>query len=773
MQSPTSSGARTLIDRARAVAAERKVPATTLHVLGAALDTAGDVGRRLRARGLRALDVRQGQRAHLEPDGSLTRLETRARRIAQAQGAVEVSEAHLLAAALTDPQSAAVALLNALRVDPAALAAELVQPAVAPPARATVAARTSAAIAQGQRSPPPTPTTLTSRARLSPVDARRVAESPALQRVASRGPKREARPEGLSPRATPLLFSLMMPHATQGDAPEVLAREAEVERMRDALGRRGARGALLVGAPGMGRSAVLRAFAARAAMPVVRLPHAELVAAMRGPQAERFRALGEELTRARGEVVLALDPIAPWLSPRDTPEDVVLELRALLASDAVPWVGVATPDEARRLAENEPWTDRAAVRLDLDELRPEAMCAAVWSHAKVLAAHHGVRVDEAVALRALELSDRYLGGRAQPDRAINVIDLAASRARRQSLGALEIDLVAAVISELGGVPQARVASTDAERLVALESHLAQRVVGHRDVLARVSHVIRRNAVGFRGARPMGTFLFLGPTGVGKTETAKAVAEVLFPGAAGIVRLDMAEFSEPHAVARLVGAPPGYVGYADGGQLAEAVRRKPWCVVLLDEIEKAHRDVLESLLGVLDEGRLTDGRGRTTDFRNTVIVMTSNLGAETFAEASRSIGFGRDGDANAPSSRALAAARAALPPELWNRIDEPVVFAPLARAEVSEVAQRMLRDAGARLSAEQGVTLGWDDGVIAALLDGGGYEPSLGARPMRRALSRLVESPVAEAVLRGELRRGDVATLRAREGRIEVRAARSP
>lgn len=773
MQSTTSPAARAILERARATAAEHKRAPTTLHLLGAALDAAGEVARKLRARGVRSVDVRQGLRAHPEPEASFARIEQRARRIAQAQGHVELTEGHLLAAALSDPESAVAAMLLSLRHDPSALAAELVQPALAPPARAALAAsRASSAIAQGQRAaagaPPATP--LISRARLSPVDARRVAESPAPQRPTPRTRGREARPEGLSPRGTPLLFSLAMPHETQGARPEVLDRDAEIERVRDALGRRGGRGALLVGAPGVGRSAVLRALAARAAMPVVRLPHAELVAAMRGPQAERFRALGEELARARGEAVLALDPIAPWLSPRDTPEEIVLELRAQLASAAVPWVGVATPEEARRLAESEPWLERAVVRIDIEELRPESMRAAVTAQARALAKHHEVEVSDEVALRALELSDRYLGGRAQPDRAINVIDLAASRARRTKLASLSEQTVAGVISELGGVPQSRVASTDAERLVALEAHLSERVVGHRDVVARVAHVIRRNAVGFRGPRPMGSFLFLGPTGVGKTETAKAVAELLFPGAGSLVRLDMAEFSEAHAVARLVGAPPGYVGYGDGGQLSEAVRRRPWCVVLLDEIEKAHRDVLEALLAVLDEGRLTDGRGRTTDFRNTVIVMTSNLGAESFGESARSIGFGRERAHDSAASKALAQARGAMPPELWNRIDEPVVFAPLSRVEVAEVAARMLRDAAARLEAEQGIALSWNDDVLAALLDGGGYEPSLGARPMRRAVARMVESPVAEAVLRGAVRRGETAALSIRDGVIEVRAA---
>lgn len=781
MQSPTSPTARALIERARASAAERRTHVTTLHLLGAALDGASEVSGVLRARGVRALDVRQAFRAHHEPEGAFPRLEPRARRIAQAHGCAEVTERHLLAAAFSDPESAAAAMLVAMRQDPNALAAALVQTeaVVAPPARVTVAARAApVAVAQGARAPttPTTPGAMTSRARLSPVDQRKVgatpepsAPPPQPSRAPARPARREGRPEaGLSPRATPLLFSLLMPHATQGAAADVLGRDVEVERVRDALGRRGGRGALIVGAPGSGRSAVLRAFAARAEMPVARLPHAELVAAMRGPQAERYRALGEELGRARGEVVLALDPVAPWLSPRETPEELVLEMRAQLASNAVPWVGVATPEEARRLIEAEPWLERSVVRVELDELPQEQLREVVTAHARALAEHHGVAVDEALARRALELSERYLGGRAQPDRAIGVLDLAASRARRQGASALQHDTLASVVAELGGVPLARVASSDHERLVSLEEHVARRVVGHREAVARIAHVVRRNAVGFRGTRPMGTFLFLGPTGVGKTETAKAIAEVMFPGSGSLVRLDMGEFSEAHAVARLVGAPPGYVGYTDGGQLSEAVRRRPWCVVLLDEIEKAHRDVLEALLALLDEGRLTDGRGRTTDFRNTVVVMTSNLGAEVFGDTARAIGFTRDADASSGArDRVLAAARASMPPELWNRIDEPLVFAPLSRADVAEVAARMLRDASARLAAEQGVTLSWDASVVDLLMDRGGYEPSLGARPMRRTIARLVESPVADAVLRAELRRGDRVALTVRDGALSL------
>ncbi|MEI8257897.1 MAG: AAA family ATPase, partial [Deltaproteobacteria bacterium] len=414
-----------------------------------------------------------------------------------------------------------------------------------------------------------------------------------------------------------------------------------------------------------------------------------------------------------------------------------------------------------------------------DEPTPESLREMVRAFGPAISAHHGVVVDDAVLDHAVELSERYLGGRAQPDRALNVVDLALARARRVQLPALSRVDVAGVVSELGGIPFDRVAATDHERLLNLETALSGRVVGHGHAMTRIAQTLRRNAVGFRGARPIGTFLFLGPTGVGKTETAKAIAEALFPGTGAMTRFDMAEFSESHAVARLIGAPPGYVGYSDGGQLTEAVRRRPYQLILLDEIEKAHRDVLESLLAVLDEGRMTDGRGRTVDFRNTVIVMTSNLGAELFeqklAPKARAIGFAatpsgpsRDEDRDGGLlDRVRDAARAALPPELWNRIDDPIVFASLTRDEVSEIARRLLAQSFARLEREQGIQAVAQPSVVDLLLDNGGFEPTLGARPMRRAIARLVEAPVADAVLRGTITRGDLVTLEARDWGVKV------
>jgi ATP-dependent Clp protease ATP-binding subunit ClpC len=321
------------------------------------------------------------------------------------------------------------------------------------------------------------------------------------------------------------------------------------------------------------------------------------------------------------------------------------------------------------------------------------------------------------------------------------------------------------------VPVERLLETDGSRMLRLEELLAQRVVGHEEALARIARVLRRNASGFRSRRPIGSFLLLGPTGVGKTETAKAIAECLFDSPHATTRLDFSEYAESHAVARLVGAPPGYVGHEAGGQLTEAVRKRPYQVLLLDEIEKAHRDVLEAFLQVLDEGRMTDGRGRTIDFTNVVIVMTSNLGADAVRPATRGrIGFGGGPATSADpvyEEALVAAARAALPPELYNRIDEVLAYAPLRRADVAEVARRMLRELGAELEAARGVRLDVSDAAIDALLAGGGFDAELGARPMKRAIARLVEAPIAEMILRGELARGDVALVEVENGELTV------
>ncbi len=778
MATSTPLSARALSERAISLAHEQKLAPTTLHLVAAAMDASPDLARVFRTFGLRALDLRRALPHQLEPDGTFARAQAQTRQLAAAHGPGEPTARHLLAAAVGANDAAAGTYLRSLGQDVPTVVRTLAGPM--PVVRATVErsaelAAASDVIAAGHvvRKSPMNGSMVVSRTRLSPFDARQVeapAPSKTVTRVRTARPKAVPTPDGVTTarQRNPLVERWLVPVS----GPEVVGRDELLGRLRDAVERRHGRGAVLVGAPGVGRNALLTALSREVGGAVLRLRHAEVMASLRSDEAEGARAA--LAWAARGEVVVALDPIAAWTSPRETPDDVLAAVRSWMQGGRVSWVGVATPEEARRLAESDPWVERASLRLDVEELATDRVLEVIQARGAALSAAHGLALPDAVGRQAVALCDRYVAGRAQPERTLTVLDLAMARARREGRKSLDEAVLTEVVAGLAGVPRERVASTDHARLLALEEHLAARVVGHRAQLARIADVVRRNAVGFRGARPLGTFLLLGPTGVGKTETAKALAEALFPGEGGLTRIDMGEYSEAHAVARLVGAPPGYVGYGEGGQLTEAVRRRPWQLVLLDEVEKAHRDVLQAMLGLLDEGRLTDGRGRTADFRNTLIVMTSNLGAEAVQSSlRRSVGFGAPHRAEAAvgSSAVLGAARAALPPELWNRIDEPLVFGALARDEVAEVARRMLRDRAARLEREQGVTVGVDASVVELLLDGGGYDPTLGARPMRRAVARLVEAPLADAVLRGALPRGSNVRLAAVEGalRIEVPA----
>jgi ATP-dependent Clp protease ATP-binding subunit ClpC len=326
--------------------------------------------------------------------------------------------------------------------------------------------------------------------------------------------------------------------------------------------------------------------------------------------------------------------------------------------------------------------------------------------------------------------------------------------------------VAKVVAKMAGLPESRLLASDRERILGLETAIRERIVGHEATIARIASVVKRNFAGFATRRPMGSFLFLGPTGVGKSELARALAEALFGSRDAMIQLDMSECVEATGVAKLVGAAPGYVGYGEGGQLTDAIRRRPSSVVVLDEIEKAHRDVQMLLLQVLEEGRLTDGRGRQVDFSNSVVILTSNLGAE---EATRksvgSMGFGASEREAPRDDRALQSARAAVPPELWNRLDERLVFPALGREAVERIAQKLLAQSSDRLHAERRIRFTAEAGVVALLIDGGGWDPALGARPMRGAIQRLVEGPLAEKILAGDLSAGDTVRIEAVDGAL--------
>jgi ATP-dependent Clp protease ATP-binding subunit ClpC len=595
----------------------------------------------------------------------------------------------------------------------------------------------------------------------------------------------------LDPKSFPMLAQIgrnLTAMAARGELDPVVGRDEEIERTLDVLAKRHANNPCLVGVAGVGKTSVARGIAMRIAAGkevlslddriVVEVELSALLGGtgVRGALAERIVAIKTEVARANGRVVVFFDEIHA-LFGGEAGEEAVTELKIALARGELPCIGATTIDEYRRAIDSDPALSRRFTPIEVVELSPEDAFLALEQVAPAFAKHHGARYEQEALAASVTWSVRYLPGKALPDKAVGILDLAGARARRRGFLEVTHEQIAEVVSELADVPIERLLETDRDRMLRFESLLAERVVGHSRALARIAAVLRRNASGFRSKRPIGSFLLLGPTGVGKTETAKAIAECLFQSSDAMTRLDLSEYAEAHAIARLIGAPPGYVGHEAGGQLTEAVRRRPYQVVLLDEIEKAHRDVLEAFLQVFDEGRLTDGRGRTIDFTNVVVLLTSNLGSEVSVKAASrgKIGFAaRDQDdarKAAYEEAVVASARAALPPELYNRLDEVLVFAPLSRTDVAEVARRMLAGLARELEQARGVTLDASEAAVLALLDLGGFDPELGARPMRRAIGRHVEAPIAEMILKGELVRGDVATVDAENGAIVVDAVR--
>ncbi len=706
----------------------------------------------------------------------------------------EPSALHLLLALLADRASAAHRSLVHAGVDLAKLRAAALQialgavkrrapittpPPAMKPVRAPMTRPPSGILMQSARRPI---TERPSRPSAEPVAVpilpppriaeakRRIAPEPSM-RIAPPAPLPEVEVErfALDKTRFPVLATVghnLTLAAARGELEEIIGRDEEIDRVLDVLGKRHANSPCLVGPPGVGKTAVARGVAARLARAalddrvVVEIVVSELLSgtSSRGALAERLAVIRGELREARGKVIVFFDEIHDLFAAG---EEASAELKVALARGDIPLIGATSTDELRRLVEADGALARRFTPIEIEEPNEEDAFLLLKNVSESLGRHHGLGyADDAIAA-SVSWSIRYLPGRALPDKAIGVLDLAGARAKRRH-GASRVGLpeVAAVVAELGDVPVERLLETDRERMLALDTLLAERVVGHSASLGKIARVLRRNAAGLRARRPIGSFLLLGPTGVGKTETAKAIAEALFHSPDAMTRLDLSEYAEAHAIARLVGAPPGYVGHEAGGQLTEAVRRRPYQVILLDEIEKAHRDVLEAFLQVFDEGRMTDGRGRRVDLTNTVIVMTSNLGAAEAGalKSEQRVGFAR-GRTEVPPERLadtmIAAARATLPPELYNRIDEVLCYSPLTRVEVAEIARRLIDDLAQALEA-RGVRLDVEPEVVDALLASGGFDPDLGARPMRRAINRLIEGPLSELILRGDLEGGAVA-----------------
>ena len=578
--------------------------------------------------------------------------------------------------------------------------------------------------------------------------------------------------------------------AREGKLDPLVGRDKEVDRVMQILSRRTKSNPCLVGEPGVGKTAIVEGLAQLIAtdnvpeslhnVQVYTIDMGAMVAGSRyrGDFEERMKKLVKEVT-SRKDIVLFLDEIHTLVGAgaAEGSIDAANMLKPALARGEMRVVGATTFDEYRKHIEKDAALERRFQPVTVNAPSVEHATEILRGLRFGLEAHHNVVYDDDALIAAVRLSDRYIADRHLPDKAIDLVDEAGAFLRihpetptdvaddgRRRVTASLIEQMCAVAT---GVPVERVGTKDAQRLLDMEKVLAARVVGQNEAVRVLSRSIRRSRAGLGDpARPLGSFLFLGPTGVGKTEVAKALSEFMFDDDSKLLTLDMSEYQEKHTVSRLIGAPPGYVGYEEPGQLTEAVRRNPHCVVLFDEIEKAHPDIFNTLLQILEEGRVTDAKGRRVDFKNTVIILTSNLGSDKFNK--QTTGFIRQ--TAGADSRLEADAREAVKqffrPELLNRLDEVVVFRQLQLEQVVEIAEKFCDALASRLFGH-GITLSVTQ-EAKELLATQGFDDRYGARPLRRCVQRLLEDPLSEQLLEGLIRAGDHVVIDATDAELRIR-----
>lgn len=619
--------------------------------------------------------------------------------------------------------------------------------------------------------------------------------------------------------------------ASQGKIDPVIGRDKEIERVIQILSRRTKNNPCLIGEPGVGKTAIAEGLALKivkdevpellAGKKIVSLDLTSMVAGTkyRGDFEERIKKAMDEVRNA-GNVILFIDEVHTIMGAgaAEGAVDAANILKPSLARGEIQVIGATTIDEYRKNIEKDAALERRFQSVLVGEPTEEEAVEILKGLRDRYEAHHKVKITDEAIENAVKMSARYIADRYLPDKAIDLIDEAASRVRLKAFTAppnlkemeleikrlkdekasavrsqdyenaakirdkenelqtlldeekekwknssshdvkqVEVEDIANIVSQWSGIPVTQLTKEESERLLNMEKILHERIVGQDKAVSSVARAIRRGRVGLKNPnRPLGSFIFLGPTGVGKTELCKTLAETMFGNEDAIVKLDMSEYMEKHTVSKLIGSPPGYVGFDEGGQLTEKIRRKPYSVVLFDEIEKAHPDVFNMLLQILEDGVLTDSQGRKVSFKNSIIIMTSNVGASKIVDKKASLGFGENAENNDIESLVMGDLKKTFKPEFLNRIDEIIVFNQLEQKDIEEIAKRMLSSLSKRV-ADLEIELDFTPGAVTAIAEAG-FDKVYGARPLRRAIQQKIEDPLSELILEEKIAKGSKCTV---------------
>ena len=558
--------------------------------------------------------------------------------------------------------------------------------------------------------------------------------------------------------------------AREGKLDPLVGREDEIQRVIQILGRRRKNNPMLVGDPGVGKSAIVEGIAIKittgdippslADKRLISLDLGSIVAGTkyRGDFEKRLKSIINEVAQ-NPDVILFIDEFHTIVGAGGASGslDAANMLKPALARGDIQCIGATTLDEFRKIVEKDGALDRRFQKIMVEHTDIQHSISILDRLKTNYEKHHNVIYTDEAIEACVRMSDRYITDRCLPDKAIDALDEAGSMVRLKNpkkTGHVTAEDVASVISKMTGIPSGRIAEGEGNKLMKMRSKLQGRIIGQDDAIDKVVRAIQRNRAGIKDpGKPIGTFLFFGPTGVGKTQLAKSLAEYLFDSEENMIRLDMSEYMEKFNVSRLIGAPPGYVGFEEGGQLSERVRRKPYCVVLLDEIEKAHPDVFNVLLQVMDEGRLTDSNGRTVSFRNTIVIMTSNVGSRELEEYGSGVGFTTAGRNVQGNRKAVLekAVRKAFPPEFINRVDEQIFFNSLTKEDIEKIIDIELKGLKSRVK-DAGFELNVTPAAKRFVADLG-YDPSYGARPLKRAIQKHIEDPVSEHIIMSRMMSG--------------------